>query len=100
MGVGIPVRPVDAGNKYKWMCPLAVVEVVVVCVIAFLPTAPGGVPGNADFAWNNGLINYCPVIVGAVALYAVISWFVSAKNWFKGPIRTVDAPDITPAAGD
>ncbi len=100
MGSAFQSGPWTLGNKYKWMCPLAVVEVIVVCVIAFLPTAPGGVPGNADFVWNNGLINYCPLIVGAVALYAVISWFVSAKNWFKGPIRTVDAPEITPAAGD
>ena len=82
------------------MCPLAVVEVIVVCIIAFLPTAPRGVPGNVDFVWNNGADQLCPLIVGAVALYAVISWFVSAKNWFKGPIRTVDSPEITPAAGD
>ena len=78
------------------MCPLAIVEVVVVCIIAFLPTAPGGIPGNAAFHWNNGLINYCPIIVGVVALYAVVSWFVSAKNWFKGPIRTVDLPPRCP----
>ena len=60
MGSAFQPGPWTLGNKYKWMCPLAVVEVIVVCVIAFLPTAPGGVPGNADFAWNNGLINYCP----------------------------------------
>ena len=70
MGDSFVPGPWTLGNKYKWMCPMAVIEVIVVCIIAFLPTAPGGVPGNADFAWNNGLINYCPLIVGAVALYA------------------------------
>jgi amino acid transporter len=98
MGDSFVPGPWTLGNKYKWMCPVAVVEVIVVCIIAFLPTAPGGVPGNVDFAWNNGLINYCPLIVGAVALYAFLSWHLWAKNWFTGPIRTVDLPDA--AAGD
>jgi amino acid transporter len=98
IGDAFETGPWTLGSKYKWMCPVAVIEVVVVCVIAFLPTSPGGVPGNEAFAWNNGLINYCPLIVGAVALYAFLSWHLWAKNWFTGPIRTVDLPDAT--AGD
>ena len=98
IGDAFETGPWTLGNKYKWMCPIAVIEVVVVCIIAFLPTAPGGVPGNADFHWNNGLINYCPLIVGAVAIYSFLSWHLWAKNWFTGPIRTVDLPDA--AAGD
>src|SRR6478752_1447853 len=31
----------------------------------------------------------------AVALYAFVSWQLWAKNWFTGPIRTVDLPDAT-----
>ena len=95
IGDAFETGPWTLGSKYKWMCPVAVIEVVVVCIIAFLPTSPGGVPGNADFAWNNGLINYCPLIVGAVAIYAFLSWQLWAKNWFTGPIRTVDMPDAT-----
>jgi hypothetical protein len=101
MGDSFQVGPWNLGARYKWMCPVAVIEVAVVCVIACLPTAPGGIPGNADFAWNNGLINYCPVIVGAVFLYAVVSWSVWARHWFTGPIRTIDLPEAEPAtAGD
>jgi amino acid transporter len=100
MGDAFVVGPWNLRNHYKWMCPFAIVEVLVVCLIAFLPTAPGGIPGNADFAWNNGLINYCPVIVLGVLAFAGIWWIVSAHNWFKGPVRTIDAPDVTPAAGD
>jgi hypothetical protein len=33
-----------------------------------------------------------------VALYAVLSWTLWAKNWFTGPIRTVDLQDA--AVGD
>ncbi len=50
IGDAFETGPWTLGNKYKWMCPIAVIEVIVVCIIAFLPTAPGGVPGNADFA--------------------------------------------------
>ena len=77
------------------MCPIAVIEVVVVCIIAFLPTAPGGVPGNADFAWNNGLINYCPLIVGAVAIYAVPVVALVGQELVHGP-----DPDGRPAGRD
>ncbi len=100
MGDAFQAGPWTLGDKYKWMCPVAIVEVVLVVIIAMLPTSPGGIPGNSAFHWNNGLINYCPVIVGAVALYALGSWSFSAKNWFTGPIRTVDEPAAAPAAGD
>ncbi len=100
MGDKFQVGPWNLRNHYKWMCPFAVVEVLVVCLIAFLPTRPLGIPGNAGFAWNNGAINYCPVIVLGVLAFAGIWWLVSAKNWFKGPIRQIDAADITPASGD
>jgi amino acid transporter len=98
MGDTFAQGPWTLGERYRWMCPVAVIEVAVVCVIACLPTSPLGIPGQPGFAWNNGAINYCPVIVAAVALYALISWEVSAKNWFKGPIRTIDLPPDTAAA--
>ena len=71
---------------------------------AALPTSPLGIPGQDGFAWNNGAINYCPLIVGAVAIYAWLSWALWAKNWFTGPVRTIDMPDggapAPAAAGD
>ena len=34
-----------------------------------------------------------PLLVAIVITSVGIWWLVSAKNWFKGPIRTVDLPD-------
>ena len=36
-------------------------------------------------------LNYTPVAVGIVALWAFGSWFVWAHRWFKGPIRQIEA---------
>lgn len=36
---------------------------------------------------NSQTLNYTPVAVGIVALYAIGSWFLWARKWFKGPIH-------------
>ncbi len=90
--------PWTLGDRYKWMCPIAVIEVVVVCIYFIMPTSPGGIPGNSAF--DVSLVNYAPIAVLAVMGFAGIWWITSAKNWFKGPIRTIDAPAPAPAAGD
>lgn len=35
-------------------------------------------------------IDYAVVLVGAVFVFASVSWIVSARKWFKGPIITVE----------
>jgi len=80
------------GNKYKWMAPIAIFEVIVACVYFCLPFGPPGIPGKKGFAWDNGYIQYAPVLVGGTILLVGIWWLVSARHWFTGPIRTVDLP--------
>ena len=36
-------------------------------------------------------LNYTPVAVGIVALWAFGSWFLWARKWFTGPIRQIEA---------
>ena len=38
-------------------------------------------------------LNYTPVAVGIILFGALSSWFLSARKWFSGPIRMVDADD-------
>jgi hypothetical protein len=33
--------------------------------------------------------NYTPVTAGGVILIALILWFVSARKYYKGPVRTI-----------
>ncbi|MDP1721380.1 MAG: amino acid permease [Candidatus Nanopelagicaceae bacterium] len=76
------------GNKYKWMNLIAVAEIAIISVYFVLPFTPTGVPGNKDFTWT--AVNYAPILTFGVLIVLWIWWHMSVKNWFKGPIRTID----------
>ncbi|MGH3566868.1 MAG: amino acid permease [Pseudonocardia sp.] len=73
------------GRHYRWIAPIAVVWIVVVCVLFLLPVSPNAIPGAPDFDWN--VVNYAPLTVGgALALFG--GWYLlSARKWFTGPVR-------------
>ncbi len=56
---------------------LAVIWIAIIAVLFVLPQVS---PGNTLTTFN-----YSPVAVGVVLLYAGGYWFLSARNWFKGP---------------
>ena len=85
------------GNKYKWMAPIALVEIAVTSVFALMPGSPFAVPWNPEFEWK--FFNYTPVVVGVALLALWIGWHVSAKKWFTGPKNTI-APADTVSASD
>ncbi len=81
------------GRHYRWVAPVAVAWIAVVCVLFLLPVSPKGVPGAADFDWN--VVNYAPLTVGA-ALVGFGGWYLlSARRWFTGPVRDPDVADVT-----
>ncbi|MCW2526388.1 MAG: amino acid permease [Pseudonocardiales bacterium] len=79
------------GAKYKWMCIVALVEIAITSIIALLPTSIGGMPGSSSFAWK--YVNYTPLVVFGALILLWIYWHVSVKNWFTGPVHTIDTPD-------
>jgi len=76
------------GSKYKWMNLVAVAEIVIVSLYLMMPFVPGAVPFSDDFAWK--FVNYAPIVTLGALLALTIWWQVSAKHWFKGPIRQID----------
>jgi len=78
------------GPKYKWMNPIAVAEIVIVSIYLMLPFVPGANPFNDAFEWK--YVNYAPVVTIGALIILTIWWEASAKKWFKGPIRNIDAP--------
>jgi amino acid transporter len=99
MGDAFEPGPWTLGAKYKWINLIAILWVVLCVIIFCLPTSPGAVPWNHGFSFS--LFNYAPVVTLGLFLAVLISWELSAKHWFTGPIRTIDevgvAPDRTAA---
>jgi len=89
------------GNKYKWMAPIAVAEIVITSFIALLPTSTAGAPWYPGFGWASlKFVNYTPIVVGGAMLALWIGWHVSAKKWFTGPKMTIDLPAGVSAADE
>ena len=88
--------PWTIGQKYKWMNIVGIVWVVLCVIIFCLPFSPLGLPWNSGFSLN--LVNYAGPVTLLVIIAVTIWYQVSAKNWFKGPIRTIDEPDAAPVA--
>ncbi len=76
------------GGHYRWIGVLAVAWIILVCILFLMPIAPTGIPGNADFNWS--VVNYAPITVGG-AFILFGGWFLlSARKWFKGPVREAE----------
>jgi amino acid transporter len=79
------------GSKYKWINPAAFLWVGLCVIIFCLPFSPEGVFFKHGFNWS--AVNYAPLVTVGVMLAVTIWFYVSAKNTFKGPIRTIDELD-------
>lgn len=79
----------NLGNKWRWMAPTAVAEIVVISIYFCLPTVPAGNPFDKTFSWT--AVQYAPLAMIAIVGGALIWWFASARKWFTGPVRTIDS---------
>jgi amino acid transporter len=73
------------GNHYKWIDLIAIVWVALISILFLGPVAPTGIPWKDGFNWD--VANYAPLTVGGALLFFGGWWLISAKNWFKGPVR-------------
>ncbi len=81
----------NLGTKWRWMAPIAVIEIAIISVYFILPFTPAANPLNEDFSWK--FVNYAPILMGATLLALWIGWHLSAKKWFTGPKMTIDLPE-------
>jgi amino acid transporter len=77
----------NLGEKYRWMCTVAVIWVGLCVIIFCLPFTPAAVPWNDEFTWT--ALNYAPLTVGAMFLIVGIWWLAGAKDRYHGPVRTI-----------
>ncbi|WP_375484220.1 amino acid permease [uncultured Jatrophihabitans sp.] len=95
-GTAFTVGRWTLGRKYRWMAPLAVIEIVVTSVVAMFPTSTGGAPWYDGFAWK--FVNYTPLVVFGLLIVLEIAWQVSVKKWFTGPKSTLETPPVVDTA--
>ena len=81
----------NLGTKWKWMAPVAVIEIAIISVYFILPFTPAANPFNEAFEWK--FVNYAPILIGGALLALWIGWHLSAKKWFTGPKMTIDLPE-------
>lgn len=82
--------PWTIGAHYKWMCIVAVVEIVYTSIVMMLPGSDAAMPWDPTFSWT--AINYAPIVVVGTLLALWAGWHLSAKHWFTGPKHTIDLP--------
>ncbi len=100
----------NLGNKWKWMAPLAVGEIIVTSIYFILPLYPAGAPAfmrgflgapsaeEVPFDWK--FVNYAPIVLGTIFILLWIGWHLSAKKWFTGPKMTIDLPEGVSSADE
>jgi amino acid transporter len=97
LGSALQTGEWNLGGKYKFLCVVALIDVVMVTWMAILPTSNLGAPWNTGFAWK--YVNYTILVVPAAMIFLWIYWHASVKHWFTGPKQTVDIPDEELIAG-
>ena len=91
MGDAFQPGPWTLGSKYKWINLVATIWVALCVIIFCLPFSPAGVFFGKGFSWQ--YVNYAPIVTIGVML-AVTIWYLGwARNYFKGPVRTIDLAD-------
>jgi hypothetical protein len=82
----------DARVEISVVGVVALVEIVVISIVALLPTSSGGAPWYPGFAWK--YVNYTILVVPAALLLLWVYWHLSVKHWFHGPKSTIDTPAV------
>ena len=73
------------GRHYKWIDLLSLAWVGLITILFIFPLYKAGLPWESDFTWD--LTNYTILWFAGIGIVFGGWWFISAKNWFKGPVR-------------
>jgi amino acid transporter len=73
------------GRHYKWIDTISIAWVALITILFIFPLYKAGLPWEDDFSWE--LTNYTVLWFAGIGLVFGGWWALSAKNWFKGPVR-------------
>jgi amino acid transporter len=93
------------GKNYRWIGSIALAWIVIIVILFIMPVTPDGIPFRAGFTWND--VNYAPLTMIALLLLIGGWWLISARHWFRGPVRQASFdeletgdPDVIAAEAD
>jgi amino acid transporter len=84
--------PWNLGRHYRWINTIAIIWVAITVIAFCIPYGPASVPWFDE--WDPPAFNYT-VLVLALFVIVAIWWYVSAKNKYKGPVRTLEEDVVT-----
>ena len=67
---------------------IALIDVVIVTLSAFLPTSNLGAPWVTGFSFR--YVNYTIIVVPVTMILLWLYWHLSVKKWFTGPKQTIE----------
>jgi hypothetical protein len=83
-----PPRAWSLGRHYKWLDPISIIWVGIVTILFIFPLYKIGLPWVDGFDWQ--FTNYTVIWFAVIGLIFGGWWALSAKNWFKGPVRMTE----------
>jgi amino acid transporter len=78
-------RAWSLGRHYKWIDTVSLIWVGLITVLFVIPLYKVGLPWEDGFDWR--FSNYTVLWFAGIGLVFGGWWFLSARNWFKGPVR-------------
>ena len=81
-------RAWSLGRHYKWLDPISIIWVAIVSILFIFPLYKIGLPWVDGFDWQ--FTNYTVVWFAVIGLVFGGWWVLSARRWFKGPVRMSD----------
>jgi len=90
--------PWHLGRWYRVINILAMLWVAFICVLFILPVTDTAVWWSDNFDYKTA--NYAPIVFLIVIVGVWIWWMLSARRWFKGPIRNIDEEIADPMHPD
>jgi amino acid transporter len=78
-------RAWSLGRHYKWLDPISIIWVGIVSILFIFPLYKIGLPWVDGFDWQ--FTNYTVIWFGVIGLVFGGWWVLSARRWFKGPVR-------------
>jgi amino acid transporter len=93
------------GKHYRWIDSIALAWILIITILFIMPVTPTGIPFRKGFTWT--VVNYAPLTMIAVVVLIGGWWLISARHWFRGPVRQASFeeletgdPDVIAAEAD